>query len=77
MNQALLPLIRPTQIVLCLSQSVKLAVTNAIFVSGVLAVSVAAPLAFAGDVRDTQKMPVNRSVVETRDIKGGDALDWL
>ena len=77
MNQALLPLIPPTQILSSLSQSVRLAVANAIFGSFVLAVSVAAPLAFAGDARDTQKMPDNRSVVEARDIKAGDALEWL
>jgi sigma-E factor negative regulatory protein RseB len=82
MNQTPLSL-NPTQkLTRLLSQSVRLAVSHSIFVNCMFAgcvfgVSGAASLAFAGDARDAQKILDNRSPVEARDIKGGDALEWL
>jgi sigma-E factor negative regulatory protein RseB len=71
----------PTQkLVRALSQSVRLAVSHCMFAGCVFGVAGAASLAFAGDARDireAQKILDNRSPVEARDIKGGDALEWL
>ncbi len=76
MNQALLSF-TPIKKLACLSQLVKLAVSHCVFASCVFSVTGAASSAFAGEgdtrTRDMQKI----SPVEARDIKGGDALEWL
>jgi sigma-E factor negative regulatory protein RseB len=76
MNQAPFSL-TPIQTLARLSQSIRQALSHGVFVSCVFGVSGATSFAFAGDARDAQKISDNRSPLEARDIKGGDALEWL